>query len=67
MRPETATKFNTYLAGVAQDNSVDYNHIFTGKNFVSSNDDFVVENYAQVALLKNISMLGSPDTTGVGG
>ncbi|MDG6266255.1 P2 family phage major capsid protein [Glaesserella parasuis] len=33
MRPETATKFSTYLAGVAQDNSVDYNHIFTGKKF----------------------------------
>lgn len=37
------------------------------EDFVSSNDDFVVENYAQIALLKNISVLGSPDTTGVGG
>lgn len=39
------------------------------EDFVSSNDDFVVENYEQVALLKNITMLEAPvkATVGEGG
>lgn len=33
------------------------------EDFTSSNDDWVVENYEQVALLKNIKMVGAPNET----
>ena len=33
------------------------------EDFTSSNDDWVVENYEQVALLKNIKMVDAPNET----